>query len=519
MEYRNILNFSSYTQIFEQEAAGTGATGGGGTETEKLALKKAEELFGSSKGASGASGSTGGTGGTGGTGAAGETSGTVKTISEVISLFFKCYMFAATKTSNYPDVLADLLSVSDEKDPAKRADTMESVIKKVSDKMDAKYAPVKEEANKAASSIKDLYNNVASTEEAKKYNDVINKMVTSKIISYQDILKNQPLKENRNVSPYKNLLGFDNYHYPPLYEKNTFDDERDALSDKMKSIYSEMISQQKNPSSETLKGKASEVISKFDEYQKLLSDKGAWEKMKRKERKDKLESMNSEIDEIIQKTNDLQKSELTKIGVDKKIADSMSTIITSINSMSDKAKEIDDKAIADAKANETEAIEYKEGDIVKYKRENGEEAQSEIIKIEGDKVFFKDKDGKEFTKDKKDLTGKVEGDKEEKEEGEGEKDIKSGNVEKGNIKKDGPNAPAIKKFQEDYNNLGIGIKLVTDGAYGKNTEKAIVKVANMIKSLSGKEVKVEGGKILTGELQGLIKKLIENKDKISGLLG
>ena len=344
MEYRNILNFSSYTQIFEQEAAGTTGAEKSGTETEKLALKKAEELFGSSKGASGASGASGSTGGTGGTGAAGETSGTVKTISEVISLFFKCYMFAATKTSNYPDVLADLLSVSDEKDPAKRADKMEAVIKKVSDKMDAKYAPVKEEANKAASSIKDLYNNVASTEEAKKYNDVINKMVTSKIISYQDILKNQPLKENRNVSPYKNLLGFDNYHYPSLYEKNTFDDERDALSDKMKSIYSEMISQQKNPSSETLKAKASEVISKFDEYQKLLSDKGAWEKMKRKERKNKLESMNSEIDEIIQKTNDLQKSELTKIGVDKKIADTMSTIITSINSMSDKAKEIDDEA-------------------------------------------------------------------------------------------------------------------------------------------------------------------------------
>ena len=512
MKYHNILNFSSYTQIFEQEAAGTGATGGGGTETEKLALKKAEELVGSNKGASG---STSGTGGTGGTGAAGETSGTVKTISEVISLFFKCYMFAATKTSNYPDVLADLLSVSDEKDPAKRADTMEAVIKKVSDKMDAKYAPVKEEANKAASSIKDLYNNVASTEEAKKYNDVINKMVTSKIISYQDILKNQPLKENRNVSPYKNLLGFDNYHYPSLYEKNTFDDERDALSDKMKSIYSEMISQQKNPSSETLKGKASEVISKFDEYQKLLSDKGAWEKMKRKERKDKLESMNSEIDGIIQKTNDLQKSELIKIGVDKKIADTMSTIITSINSMSDKAKEIDDKAIADAKASEP-VIEYKAGDIVKYKKENGEEAQSEIIKIEGDKVFFKDKDGKEFTKDKKELTGKVEAGDEKKE---ADKDIKSGNVEKGNLKKDGPNAPVIKKFQEDYNNLGIGIKIGAVGIYGRKTERAIVKVANMIKSLSGKEVKVDGGKILTGELQGLIKKLIENKDKIKGLLG
>jgi hypothetical protein len=186
--------------------------------------------------------------------------------------------------------------------------------------------------------------------------------------------------------------------------------------------------------------------------------------------------------------------------------------------MSDKAKEIVDKAIADAKASESsKAIEYKEGEVVKYKRENGEEAQSEIIKIEGDKVFFKDKEGKEFTKEKKELTGKVEGGKEEKKE-EG-KDIKSGNVEKGNLKKDGPNAPAIKKFQEDYNSLGIGLKLTADGAYGRNTEKAIVKVSNMIKSLAGKEVKVDGGKILSAELQTLLKKLIDNKDKIKGILG
>jgi hypothetical protein len=226
--------------------------------------------------------------------------------------------------------------------------------------------------------------------------------------------------------------------------------------------------------------------------------------------------MNTEIDDIIQKTNEVQKSELTKIGVDKKVADTMSTIITSINAMSDKAKAIDDKAIADAKASEGSKVEYKVGDVVKYKRENGEEAQSEIVKIEGDKIFFKDKEGKEFTKDKKEITGKVEGAKKAEEGG---KDIKSGNAEKENLKKDGPNAGVIKKFQEDYNNLGIGVKLTTDGAYGRNTEKAIVKVANMIKSLSGKEVKVDGGKILTGELQGLLKKLIENKDKIKGLLG
>jgi hypothetical protein len=511
MKSRNVLDFSSYNRLYEQQVGinDPKATG-------------SEGVTGPTSASTGAA-----TTGAATTGAAkkedkekspGETSGAVKTISEIVSLFFKCYMFVATKTTNYPDVLADLLSVSEEKDPAKRAETMESVIKKVSEKVDEKYADIKGDAAKAAASIKDIYNEVASTEEAKKYNEVINKMVTSKIVSYQDILKNQPLKENHNTSGYKNILGFDNYYYPSIYEKNTFDEERDGLSDKMKTIYSEMIAQQKNPSSDALKSRAAEVIGKFDEYQKLLSDKGAWEKMKRKERKDKLESMNKEIDEVIQKTNDLQKSELIKIGVDKKIADNMSTIITSINSMSDKAKAIDDKAIADAKTGESQkSVEYKVGEVVKYKRENGEEAQSEIVKVEGDKVFFKDKEGKEFSKDKKDITGKVEGGKEEgKEEG---KDIKSGTVEKSNIKKDGPNSEAIKKFQEDYNNLGIGVKLTTDGAYGRNTEKAIVKVANLIKSLSGKEVKVDGGKILSGELQGFLKKLIDNKDKIKGILG
>lgn len=442
-----------------------------------------------------------------------ESSTPVKTIGEIISLFFKCYMFVATKAVDYKDVLADLISVSEEKDPAKRSETMESVIKKVAEKIDPKYATIKGDVIKAATSIKEIYAQVASTEEAKKNADAINKMVTNKIVNYQDILKNEPLKEHSNV------YGFDQYSFPLLYEKNTFDDERSALTDKMKSLYSEMISQKKNPSSATLKAKADEVVSKFDEYQKLLSDKGAWEKMKRKERKEKLETMNAEIDDMIQKANQLQKSELAKIGVDKKIADTMSNIITSINSMSDKAKAIDDKAIADAKGAEEkknqEKVEYKEGDVVKYKKDNGEEAQSEIIKIEGDKVYFKDKEGKEFSKDKKELTGKVEG---EEDEDKG-KDISSGNVDKQNLKKDGPNVEAIKKFQEDYNNLEIGKKLTADGLYGKNTETAVNKVAKMIKNISGKDINTDGGKKLTGELQNNLKKLLDNKDKIKEILG
>jgi hypothetical protein len=445
---------------------------------------------------------------------------TVKTLNELISIFFKCYMAVATKAIDYKGVISDFLAITGEKDPAKRGEVMEKSIKNVTDKIDPKYSDLKADIEKAASSIKDLYSEVASTEEAKNNMEAINKMVNDKIISYQDILKSQPLKvETKEIKESRKIYGFDDYSRTLLYEKNTFSDEREVVLDKMKSIYSEMVAQEKNPSSDALKNRAKEVISKFDEYKKSLSNEEEWEKMKRRERKEKVESMNKEVDSIVQKTNELQKSELIKIGVDKKIADSMSNIISTINTIAEKTKEIDDKIITETNSKEKES-EYKVGDIVKYKKENGEESQNEVLKIEGDKVFLKDKEGKEFSKDKKEIEGKVEGSKEkDKEEDKEEvKDIKSGNIDKENLKKNGPNYEAIKKFQEDYNSLGIGEKIGIDGGYGKNTESAVKRISGMIRSLSDKEIKTNDGKLLSGELISTVKKLLDNKDKIKGIL-
>lgn len=52
-------------------------------------------------------------------------------------------------------------------------------------------------------------------------------------------------------------------------------------------------------------------------------------------------------------------------------------------------------------------IEYKVGDKVVYKDKEGKEQEKEIIKIEGDNFFFKDKEGNEFSKAKSDITGKA----------------------------------------------------------------------------------------------------------------
>jgi len=56
---------------------------------------------------------------------------------------------------------------------------------------------------------------------------------------------------------------------------------------------------------------------------------------------------------------------------------------------------------------EAEEAEYKAGDKVKYRMKDGGEAEKEIIKIEGDSIFFKDKEGKEFSKTKDEILGKA----------------------------------------------------------------------------------------------------------------
>lgn len=53
-----------------------------------------------------------------------------------------------------------------------------------------------------------------------------------------------------------------------------------------------------------------------------------------------------------------------------------------------------------------EDVEYKVGDKVKYKRDKGEEVEKKISRIDGDTLFFKDKQGNEFSKSKSDIIGK-----------------------------------------------------------------------------------------------------------------
>lgn len=93
-----------------------------------------------------------------------------------------------------------------------------------------------------------------------------------------------------------------------------------------------------------------------------------------------------------------------------------------VSSFNKKIETIDDKVISDAEkevANIGDELklesfdilktfysvneDFKVGDKVSYTRDNGETIQKEIIKIDGDTLTFKDKDGNEFTKGVKDV--------------------------------------------------------------------------------------------------------------------
>ena len=88
-----------------------------------------------------------------------------------------------------------------------------------------------------------------------------------------------------------------------------------------------------------------------------------------------------------------------------------------VGSFNKKIETVDDKVISDAEA-EVANIEdelklesfdilktfysvnedFKVGDMVSYTRDNGEKNQKEIVKIDGETINFKDKEGNEFTK-------------------------------------------------------------------------------------------------------------------------
>ncbi len=390
-----------------------------------------------------------------------------KAAAQIVDLFFQAYGTIVTKIGDYKEAIDDLLSVAEEKDTVKKGQIMANMIDKVVKKVDPTYKEAGDALLQVAKKIQEVYTNLISTEEGKASLEEINKAIYRQILAKQQGLtaaskeiKAEDTKDKANES----------MAYGYLYEKNTFDDERNSLITKIKPLYAEVVQQAKNATSEGIKSKSVEIAKKLKAMYLIISDTDKFESMKRKERLTTLEKYNTEYETLVSELNDARKKELLKIGVDKKISSGLDEIIKLINTATEKITAIDNKKAED-------------------QAKTGDEKKEE---------------------EKKD-------DKEEKEYSE----IKSGTVEKSNLSAKGEFVEQIKSFQETFNTLFPNEKIKADGLYGKNTEKAVLKVANLVGGLIGEDLAkgTESGKKLTPELQSAAASYIENKDRIKELIG
>ena len=187
--------------------------------------------------------------------------------------------------------------------------------------------------------------------------------------------------------------------------------------------------------------------------------------MERRERKERLAEIPAEVEKIQSAMNDATTKFTSQIKIDKAVTDSLTSV-------EDKSKEIKTKA-------------------------------SELV----------NKQAAAEAKKKEEEAKKKEGDKEKTDEN-APKEIKSGNIEKENLKKSGSNYQTIKDFQAKLNTiLPEGQKIKDDGGYGKNTEEAIRRVAKIIGGNTGDDLikSTEEGKKLTPEFQTMVKNWTDPK--------
>ncbi len=397
-----------------------------------------------------------------------DEAGSISAADQMIDLFMQAYGALVTKIGDYKDAGKDLTSVADADN---KGQGMLDAINKIAGKVDPKYKESATEMVVAVKKLKEAYDTLLKTDEkaADKIKDTIYKKAIAYISQLGQTAKEAPKIEKKDGKD-NNSLETEEQGHLHLFEKNTYIDEREELVKKITPVYSQVVYLAKNSPDETLKGECVKIGKELKGYYDLLSDEKAWEDMKRKERKNKLEEILGKVNEIPARMNDIQGKALVKLGIDVKVQGSIKSAMDLIN-----------KAIETLNKQEEVAI----------------------VKDAG-----KEEDAKEEEKKKED---EKKGDDKKYDE------LKSGNDDKENLTKKGKNFEAIKKYQEKLNTLlGDKEKIKADGLYGKGTEGAIKSISSKFSSLIP-EIKDLDGKSMTPAFLKFLDKYEENKDKVAAL--
>jgi hypothetical protein len=391
-----------------------------------------------------------------------DESGAVSAADQLIDLFIQAYGALVTKIGDYKEAGKDLTEVakSDNKGQA-----MLDVITKVAGKVDSKYKEASTQMTVAGRKLKDAYETLLKTEEGAE--DKIKDKIYQKTIDYIT-----QLGKTANDAPEvkeSNNFGSEEQDHLYLFEKNTFTDERQEIVKKIVPIFAQVTYLANNSPIKSLKDECVKIGKELQGYYDILNKEEEWEKMKRKERKDKLAEILGKIAEIPTRMQEIQTKALVKIGIESKVQNSIKAAMDIINKAMETLSKEEETQIADNAG-------------------EGEEDKKEEDKKEEDK-----KDEKSY------------------------EEIKSGNVDKENLSKKGKNLDVIKEYQEKINKIiPEKRRIAADGLYGKDTENAIVKISFKYGDLVP-EIKGLDGKSMTPAFIKFINKYEENKDKIKEL--
>lgn len=367
----------------------------------------------------------------------------------------------------YSDVVSDLQSISQQTDPLKKGDVMADIIKKVSQKLNGDYkSQIGGDVTAFSDLLKKSYTTLVTSEEGKKSLDGINKRIDDSINKYVTELAAELKKAKTPVAESFQIWREELQLNEGIFDKNLFPERRTEL---LTTIITPKMAQFKTVEDTTLDSTYKQAAkTAFDAMNKLsdeLAKDDTWDKMKRRERKERLAEIPAEVEKIQSAMNDATTKFTSQIKIDKAVTDSLTSVEDKSKEIKTKASELVNKqAAAEAKKKEEEA-----------KKKEGDEGKSDEN---------------------------------------APKEIKSGNIEKENLKKSGPNYQEIKDFQGKLNAiLPDNQQIKADGGYGKNTEEAIRRVAKLIGGNTGDDLikSTEEGKKLTPEFQTMVKNWADPK--------
>lgn len=406
-----------------------------------------------------------------------EQTGSVGAADQLVDLFFLIYSSLVTKIKGgYAGAVDDLKNLA-KMEPEQKGQGMLEAVTKIANKVDSSYTEAANEMTLAAKKIKEAYDtlfkSMQDSEEGKKQMESMKDKIYDKLIAQIDKLKDSA----KDAQEAKEALG-ESVKYDSdlaLFEKvfdRFFTEERKELINKITPFYTTVVNLAENSPSEEMKSACVKLGGELKKFMDTLDGKNPdfkWEDKKRRERKEKIDEITNEINNIPNRIMEIQSKALTKLGIDKKV----------------------------------EELIVAASEAIKRAMETLGKEEMEKVEASAEKKDQEAKGGSEERGKSKDGSGKSE--------------IVSGTIDVNNLKKAGKNRESIKEIQSKMNMLlPSDSKIKDDGLYGKNTEKAIRTISSQFADIDP-SIKGLDGKKMTPEFRKFIDNWERNKEKIAGM--